>query len=635
MDRAVLETSSDRYVIVEYLAEGGMGAIYLGKKLGVGGFEKEVVLKQLLPEFTREPKFIDLFLREARLSASLEHANIVHTIDLVNAGDDYFMVMEYVKGADLRTLLKRVRRKHKRFSPAAGVFIGHEILEALAYAHQKSAHDGRPLNLIHRDISPSNILLSGAGEVKLTDFGIAKASTHRSVFYKVKGKVGYMSPEQARGEPVDARSDLFSLGVVLYEVLVGERLFVGDLMSSASQIYAQPIQPPSQKRPEIPADLDAVILKALSLDPAGRFQSAEEFQETLSRVGTRHRLIVGASEMSQHLKSIAGEDASMWLKMELLGPDRNESTQAHGTSVLSTTTQGIVDGDEERRPEFDVSDEVDDEEEDDEDSGVADLLRARNRPPSLPTGELTSVIAVRKKSGASAANPDSEMLTKVDKGRRDEPAMPSSAPRRISIPPKGEFDSEESRKQTVVRDGGSPSPRNKLGAPGGSGQTKSPPLGDATKVHPPSQAGFARNDANSASAAGSSPLAAAVSQGGAAGMGTGGRRLPTSGIRPRPATHVFEGTAYIRRPRRIIGIMIVLLLIGIGVALGVAFSGPELEVVDPTLSPGQPVAPPPVAPNAPAATGSTVAPPTSGGALRQPPGPAELPGPPPATSGTP
>jgi hypothetical protein len=406
-------------------------------------------------------------------------------------------------------------------------------------------------------------------------------------------------------------------------------------MSSASQIYAQPIQAPSHKRPEIPADLDAVILKALSLDPAGRFQSAEEFQETLSRVGTRHRLIVGASEMSQHLKSIAGEDASTWLKMEMLGHDRNESTQAHGTSVLSTTTQGIVDGDEEHRPEFDVSDEKDEEGEDeDEDSGVADLLRARNRPPSLPTGELTSVISVRKKSGASAARPESEMLTKVGKGRHDEPAMPSSAPRRIAIPPKGEFDSEESRKQTVVRDPGSPSPRNKLGAPGGSGQTKSPPLGDPTMVHPPSQAGFARNDAATAGAAASSPLAAAVAQGGAAGLGTGGRRLPTSGIRPRPANHVFEGTAYIRRPRRIIGIMIVLLLIGIGVALGVAFSGPELEVVDPTVSPGQPVAPPPVAPNAPAATGTTVAPPTSGGALRQPPGPAELPGPPPATPGT-
>src|SRR4051812_24771415 len=316
-----------------------MGAIYLGKKLGVGGFEKEVVLKQLLPEFTREPKFIDLFLREARLSASLEHANIVHTIDLVNAGDDYFMVMEYVKGADLRTMLKRVRRKHKRFSAHAGVFIGHEILEALAYAHQKSAHDGRPLNLIHRDISPSNILLSGAGEVKLTDFGIAKASTHRSVFHKVKGKVGYMSPEQARGESVDLRSDLFSLGVVLYEVLVGERLFVGDLLTTASMVYSQKVTPPSQKRNDIPGDLDAVIVKSLALDPRLRYQSAEEFQEALGRVASRHRLLSGASEMATHLRAVCGEDPSTWLKLEQLGFDESQAT-AHGTAVVSTVDDG-------------------------------------------------------------------------------------------------------------------------------------------------------------------------------------------------------------------------------------------------------------------------------------------------------
>jgi serine/threonine protein kinase len=611
VDRAVLQTSSDRYVIVEYLAEGGMGAIYLGKKLGVGGFEKEVVLKQLLPEFTREPKFIDLFLREARLSASLEHANIVHTIDLVNAGDDYFMVMEYVKGADLRTLLKRVRRKHKRFSPQAGVFIGHEILEALAYAHAKSAHDGRPLNLIHRDISPSNILLSGAGEVKLTDFGIAKASTHRSVFYKVKGKVGYMSPEQARGEPVDARSDLFSLGVVLYEVLVGERLFVGDIMSTASQIYAQPIKPLSHKRPEIPTDLDAVILKALSLDPSGRFQSAEEFQEALGRVATRHRLIVGASEMSAHLKQIAGDDASAWLKLEALGLERGEPTQAHGTSVLST--------DDEERKGFDLSD---DDAEEDDNSDVDDLLRARNRPPSLPTGELTSVIAVRRDGGRgedeqAARGQDAETAA----GRRmpdaaprfvqtvDEPPLPplqpakrsepivaggSSAPRRAPVA-KSEFN--DSKAHTVVRD---PSPRNAL------------PVGEETLVHPPSQAGFART--HEPGAAPSGPQASAVVAAGTVTPSTA-RRLPRSGIRARPkGTPFTDGTAYIPRPRRIVGIMIVLLLIGIGVALGVAFSGPELEVVDPTLS--QPPA---------------AAPPTA----RPPPAPSELPGPPPATPSTP
>src|SRR5215813_8973890 len=145
MERAVLQTPLDRYVILEYLAEGGMGAIYLGKKLGMGGFEKEVVLKQLLPEFTEQPEFIDLFLREARISASLDHANIVHTIDLVAAGDDFFIVMEYVCGADLRTLGRRAKRRGKQLSPQAALFAGHAIADALSYAHAKTKPDGRPL----------------------------------------------------------------------------------------------------------------------------------------------------------------------------------------------------------------------------------------------------------------------------------------------------------------------------------------------------------------------------------------------------------------------------------------------------------------------------------------------------------
>jgi eukaryotic-like serine/threonine-protein kinase len=149
----------DRYVVLEHLAEGGMGAIYLGKKLGAGGFEKEVVLKQLLPEYTLQPEFIELFLREARLAATLDHANIVHTMDLVRAADDYFMVMEHVRGGDLRTLFKRAKRRRRRFTPAAALHVARETLSALAYAHQKRGLDGRSLGLIHRDVSPSNILI--------------------------------------------------------------------------------------------------------------------------------------------------------------------------------------------------------------------------------------------------------------------------------------------------------------------------------------------------------------------------------------------------------------------------------------------------------------------------------------------
>src|SRR6476646_2566512 len=252
----------DRYVVLEHLSEGGMGAIYVGKKMGAGGFEMEVVLKQLLPEFTQQEEFIDLFLREAKLSATLDHANIVHTIDLVTAGGEYFIVMEYLPGGDLRTLLKKATRRGKRFSPAAAINISREVLSALAYAHSKRDFNGNPLKLIHRDVSPSNILLSYSGEVKLTDFGIAKAATHTSLFYKVKGKIGYMSPEQAKSEPLDHRSDLYSLAVCMYEIITGERLFVAaGLTTSADEISSQPV-PQLSKKTAVPPELDQIMARA-------------------------------------------------------------------------------------------------------------------------------------------------------------------------------------------------------------------------------------------------------------------------------------------------------------------------------------------------------------------------------------
>ena len=297
----------DRYVVLEHLSEGGMGAIYVGKKLGAGGFEMEVVLKQLLPEFTQQEEFIDLFLREAKLSATLDHANIVHTIDLVTAGGEYFIVMEYLPGGDLRTLLKKAKRRGKRFSPAAAIYISREVLSALSYAHSKRDFDGNPLKLIHRDVSPSNVLLSYAGEVKLTDFGIAKAATHTSLFYKVKGKIGYMSPEQAKSEPLDSRSDLYSLAVCMYEILTGERLFVhAGLTTSADEIYSQPVPQISKKVPGLTPELDAIMKRALSISPTTRYQTAGEFQEALMRCAHRNGLLMSAPELAKELREACG-----------------------------------------------------------------------------------------------------------------------------------------------------------------------------------------------------------------------------------------------------------------------------------------------------------------------------------------
>ena len=374
------EAPIDRYVVQEHLSEGGMGAIYVGKKLGAGGFEMEVVLKQLLPEFTQQEEFIDLFLREAKLSATLDHANIIHTIDLVAAGGEYFIVMEYLPGGDLRTLLRKAKRRSKRFSPKAAIYITREVLSALAYAHSKRDYDGNPLKLIHRDVSPSNVLLSYQGEVKLTDFGIAKAATHTSLFYKVKGKIGYMSPEQAKSEPLDHRSDLYSVAVCMYEILTGERLFVAaGLTTSADEIYAQPIPQITRKVPGLPADFDAIMQKALAIDPDARYQTAGEFQEALMRCAHRNGLLMSAPELATELRAACGP-TEQWRGDE---DDDLElgyvAGKRAGTEVLPAGTD-----------DDDDDDDDDDGADDDDELAIAagplsiHAIAARVKAPTLP-----------------------------------------------------------------------------------------------------------------------------------------------------------------------------------------------------------------------------------------------------------
>src|SRR5512147_1752049 len=304
--------SARRYRIERYLAEGGMGAIYVGKKIGPGGFEKEVVLKQLLPEFTSRPEFRDLFFREAKISATFDHQNIVRTFDLVNASERLFIVMEYVRGADLRTIAWRARRR-KPLSPQAILHVALEILAGLAYAHTRCAPTGEPLRIIHRDLSPSNVLCSGEGEVKLSDFGIAKAVTYSSVFYRVRGKVGYMSPEMARNQPIDARSDLFSLGVSIYETLIGERIYTGDLNTPPEKIYAQRIPPLESKCPGLPPDLQAVFDRALAIDRDARFPDAEAFAQALRQVAIDNHLLYSSPDLAAELREVMGPDAAHWL----------------------------------------------------------------------------------------------------------------------------------------------------------------------------------------------------------------------------------------------------------------------------------------------------------------------------------
>ncbi|HEY0706106.1 MAG TPA: serine/threonine-protein kinase [Polyangia bacterium] len=332
-----------KYRIERYLAEGGMGAIYVGKKIGVGGFEKEVVLKQLLPEFTERPEFRDLFFREAKISASLDHVNIVRTSDLVSSDESLFIVMEYVRGADLRTINWRARMRRKALSPRAVLHVAMEILAGLAYAHGRKSKNGAPLGIIHRDVSPSNILCSGQGDVKLSDFGIAKATTFSSVFYRVRGKVGYMSPEQARNETLDARSDLFSLSVCIFETLTGERLFAGDLQTPSEELYGQPLPKLSEKRPDLPAELEDIMAKSLSTKAEHRFAEAAAFGEALREVARKNGLLYSAPLLAAELHELLGPDADTWSQDETLSGETERMPAARTLEGKEATSIKEVD----------------------------------------------------------------------------------------------------------------------------------------------------------------------------------------------------------------------------------------------------------------------------------------------------
>jgi serine/threonine-protein kinase len=299
-------TPIERYAVTNHVAEGGTCQIFCGKRLGAGGFEMEVAFKQLLPELSQQEELLDLFIREVKLAATLDHPQIVRTIDFVTYGGEYFSVMEYVPGGPLRTLLERARRRAKRLSPAAAIHICREVLAALAYVHGKRDSDGTPLQLLHRNLSPSKILVSSAGEVKLIGFTIAEVATHSA--FSHKRKIGYMSPEQAKGASLDHRSDLYSLAVCLYEALTGEPLFAhAGQKTSASKIYAQPVPQVSRKVPGLTPDLDAIMAQALAVFPAARYQHAGELQEALTRCAHRNGLLLSAPELAAELRAACGD----------------------------------------------------------------------------------------------------------------------------------------------------------------------------------------------------------------------------------------------------------------------------------------------------------------------------------------
>jgi serine/threonine-protein kinase len=280
-----------RYQLLERIGKGGMAEVFRAIAHGMQGFERIFVVKRIRPDKSDSPKFVQMFVEEARISALLNHPNIVQVYDFGNIDGAYFMVMEHVVGKDLSTVMRAVRARGGALPPALAAFVAREAARALHHAHTLVLPDGTPGGVVHRDVTPSNIMLLKAGGVKIVDFGIAKAEALArrpeagGKAPRLAGKLSYMSPELVRGAPVDHRSDIFSLGIVLWEMVAGERLFTGENETETLQnVLARPIAEPSRRREGIPALLDAIVARALERDPASRYDTAEAFANELDRL---------------------------------------------------------------------------------------------------------------------------------------------------------------------------------------------------------------------------------------------------------------------------------------------------------------------------------------------------------------
>lgn len=305
-----------RYTIVGKLADGGMAEIFLATQHGAEGFEKLVVMKRVLTAFSADPQFRNMFIDEAHISMSLAHGNIVQVLDVGLAGERTFLVLELVEGWDLEQILERAQATGPEhpWPPSLALYVTAQVCRGLSYAHAKRAADGRPLGIVHRDVNPTNVLVSEQGEVKLADFGIAKAERKREQTGAgiIKGKIGFMSPEQALGRALDARADLFSVGTMLYLMLTGRRPFEAP-SELESMLRAQRAEypPPESLNAYLPQDATTIVNRAMRREASARYQTADEMLTDVERVLRTHYNSAGQTELKLWLAELARRDGAV------------------------------------------------------------------------------------------------------------------------------------------------------------------------------------------------------------------------------------------------------------------------------------------------------------------------------------
>jgi len=312
-------SASSQYDLLARLAAGGMAEIFLARANSLAGFERYVVLKRIRPERGDDARWVAMFLDEARLAAQLQHPNIAQVFDLGRIGDEYFYTMEYVHGEDVLDILARtVEIKQKMPVQVALAIIAHAC-GGLAHAHERCAPDGRPLGIVHRDITPSNLMVSYEGTVKLVDFGVAKARFRSTETQAgtIMGKVAYLSPEQCTTGVIDHRSDLFSLGIVLYEMLTGTRLFKRDNDYDTLRAVAndQP-RPPSAVVAGLPRGLDEIVLRALAKNPAQRFPTAHAMLDAIEQCAEAANMSITSNVLRRYMRDLYGTREEPWRELE-------------------------------------------------------------------------------------------------------------------------------------------------------------------------------------------------------------------------------------------------------------------------------------------------------------------------------
>ena len=288
-----------QYELLERIAIGGMAEVYKGRVVGAEGFEKLVAIKRIQPDLIADERFVTMLLTEARIHSALSHRNIVQIHDLgISEDGEYFIVLEYVEGYDLRAIMESMTADGEIIPEALSLHIAAEVAQGLHFAHELRGPDRQPLGLIHRDVSPSNVLISFAGEVKLSDFGLAKRRHDRSVVGSLKGNLIYMSPEQARQAPLDRRTDVFSLGALLFELLTGKRLReITDEIKGWSEVASGVVRSARSVRPDLPASFEALLNQALAAEPGRRFPDAGTFGAAIRQLLAQMNTPVGPADL--------------------------------------------------------------------------------------------------------------------------------------------------------------------------------------------------------------------------------------------------------------------------------------------------------------------------------------------------